>query len=602
MKKQILLIALFICLTNFINAQTSTFLLANKLGEAVTNKGFAITVGSKAETQSITLIVTCLTNRIQPPGGSFQHKVKLMNGTDPITNATIFVNDPIGRICTRVTTNSKGETTWTRRVPLDAKPLCYAIEFYYGEVKQYSAVSVKSPQDGIILPSYTMNLNSTDILDNHTLVMASRGGFIDTKQSIAATLQEAKKVGLAIIKDYWGNPVTEIKTILLVSSCTVAFVAPPTSPLTGPLCLVLTADAAKGLIITDFKLLLFKGIDATNISESNKVLLKNMLHLSTIAYAVLNLKTSEGLSKLDAIESGFDFVKNALSQLVYLNGKLKGVSIALQKAGSSEVYMMCMYNRNFPNQNMDTTNPNINTTNQIVDQPSKDPNCKENNTGDYCFQNNTGLNLKVTLMSSPSKKFRYTSPFSCTLQPGQKQCFFNVPAGAARYDIKTPATFSGYSNSSTSNPAKLYSAQGSVYVDDCRENSFFINLETPSYASNIPLETTEDKNVSSKDPDCNENYTGDYCFQNNTKLDLSITLMSSPSKKFSYTSPFTCTIQPGQQQCFFNLPAGPAQYEIKTTATFNGNNSGTVNSPPKTYFAKGSLYVGQCKKNIFIIK
>ena len=84
-------------------------------------------------------------------------------------------------------------------------------------------------------------------------------------------------------------------------------------------------------------------------------------------------------------------------------------------------------------------------------------------------------------------------------------------------------------------------------------------------------------------------------------MDLNITLVSSPSKEFSYTAPFTCTIQPGQQQCFFDVPVGPASYEIKSPATYSG--SGTVNnSPPNTYSTGGSLYVDQCKANIFVIK
>ncbi|MEO7045183.1 MAG: hypothetical protein ABI091_07715, partial [Ferruginibacter sp.] len=201
-------------------------------------------------------------------------------------------------------------------------------------------------------------------------------------------------------------------------------------------------------------------------------------------------------------------------------------------------------------------------------QPSKDPNCKENNTGDYCFQNNTGLVLELTLMSSPSKEHSYTPPLTATLQPGQKQCFIGVPSGPAEYEIKTPATFNGYSNDSTSNPDNSYSAQGYLYVDQCRENTFFINRGTPSYSSNDPLQTNG--NLSSKDPNCNENYTGDYYFQNNTNMDLNITLVSSPSKEFSYTAPFTCTIQPGQQQCFFDVPVGPASYEIKSPATYSG--------------------------------
>ena len=62
------------------------------------------------------------------------------------------------------------------------------------------------------------------------------------------------------------------------------------------------------------------------------------------------------------------------------------------------------------------------------------------------------------------------------------------------------------------------------------------------------------------------------------------------------------SFQPGQRQCFFNVPAGAASYEIKTPATVNVYHYGETGSPPKTYLAKGSWYVDPCKENTFIIQ
>ena len=114
---------------------------------------------SKPLTSIATLTVTCLTNRTQPLGGSFQHKVTLMNGTNPIPKADVKINDPIGRVCTSVTTDSKGEATWTQLIPSDAKQQIYAIEFFYETVKQYSTVAVTHPPNVINLPSYSTTLN-----------------------------------------------------------------------------------------------------------------------------------------------------------------------------------------------------------------------------------------------------------------------------------------------------------------------------------------------------------------------------------------------------------------------------------------------------------
>lgn len=105
---------------------------------------------------------------------------------------------------------------------------------------------------------------------------------------------------------------------------------------------------------------------------------------------------------------------------------------------------------------------------------SKNKNCEEENTGDYCFQNNTELNLQINLTSSPIKVttsetsyYTYTTPLYSNIQPGQKQCFFNVPAGAAKYSIQVIGNIS-------SNSKEYYHADGSLYVELCRENTFII--------------------------------------------------------------------------------------------------------------------------------
>ena len=228
-------------------------------------------------------------------------------------------------------------------------------------------------------------------------------------------------------------------------------------------------------------------------------------------------------------------------------------------------------------------------------QKSKDPKCNVNNTGDFYFQNNTKLDLRVALFSTQGRR----PSFNCTLQPGQKQCFYSVPAGPATYQIQTPSviTINGYGSGPTVKP-KSYFANGSLYVDQCKGNTFFINEETPSYSTNIPDQTDKNKIQVSKDQSCNVNNTGDFYFQNNTKFDLKVALFSTQGRRPS----FNCTLQPGQKQCFYSVPAGPATYQIQTPSviTINGYGSGPT-VKPKSYFANGSLYVDQCKGNTFFI-
>jgi hypothetical protein len=525
-------------------------------------------------TSEVILTVKCLSNPTQPLGGTFRHQVKLMNGASPVANADVKINDPIGRICTFVTTNSNGEAIWNRSIPSDTKQQFYTIEFFYGNVKHYSNVAVSIPTDATNLTSYSINLNTTSSLDNRNLVMASRGGFTSTLQDFKTTLKESVDFGVAVIKDYISNPANIAITTVALVSCTAGNAIPVAGQTA---CAVSAKMVATNFSISFAKTAFKKMMDATDLSVADKTLLINMFDLSTIAYSVTKLDPAVGLSSLEALGSGFDFLKNANSQLIYKDGVLKGASISAQKAGSSEVYLMCVYNRDeAPGQNT-----NIHTT---TIHPSKDPNCKENNTGDYCFQNNTNLDLKVILKSSAAKGMTYTTLFTCTLQPGQKQCFFTVPAGAARYVVSTD---------DLDNVTKHYYAEGSLYVDPCQENTFFINLETPSIASNIPAQTNENKNQISKDANCKENNTGDYCFQNNTNLDLKVILKSSAAKGMTYTTLFTCTIQPGQRQCFFTVPAGAARYVVSND---------DLSNVTKRYYAEGSLYIDPCKENTFVIK
>jgi hypothetical protein len=123
--------------------------------------------------------------------------------------------------------------------------------------------------------------------------------------------------------------------------------------------------------------------------------------------------------------------------------------------------------------------------------------------------------------------------------------------------------------------------------------------------NNQPLNSNESYNnpetVNSK---CSTKNTGDYCFQNNTKYNLSIGLITTPGP----TPDFTCTLQPGQMQCFYDLPVGSAKYMI-SSANYNGAVSTDPiyypyqrSSQQKDYKSNGQIYVEQCKSKTFVIK
>ena len=104
-----------------------------------------------------------------------------------------------------------------------------------------------------------------------------------------------------------------------------------------------------------------------------------------------------------------------------------------------------------------------------TDKKSKNADCKQANTGDICFHNNTKVDLIVNARPSGLGNL-----LSCTLQPGQKQCFYDIQVGAIKYNVfdvqkqyYTPPSFDSKSTQS-------HAAEGSLYIELCKEITFNI--------------------------------------------------------------------------------------------------------------------------------
>lgn len=128
------------------------------------------------------------------------------------------------------------------------------------------------------------------------------------------------------------------------------------------------------------------------------------------------------------------------------------------------------------------------------------------------------------------------------------------------------------------------------------------NMQPNTGNTSKPAATIIKPADASKDPDCNTKSTGDYCFVNNTKFELQVTLRSSADV------PRTCIIKPGGQNSFYDIESGSATYFIKEylglgvrRVSFGAYKSGE--EPPCNCFkdANGTLYVEKCKTKIFNI-
>ena len=105
----------------------------------------------------------------------------------------------------------------------------------------------------------------------------------------------------------------------------------------------------------------------------------------------------------------------------------------------------------------------------------------------------------------------------------------------------------------------------------------------------------------SKNSNCKEKNTGDYCFIN-TKRKTSFTIAYSQTD--SKNKMREIIVQPGQTQCIYGIPAGPYNYKItyKARVPIMEFPPGAPTMIKKLTYLKGQIYVEKCKSINFEIK
>jgi len=103
---------------------------------------------------------------------------------------------------------------------------------------------------------------------------------------------------------------------------------------------------------------------------------------------------------------------------------------------------------------------------------SKNLNCKETNTGDYCFINTkTKTSFKIVYFQEDSKTKR-----RITVQPGQTQCIYDIPAGPYNYIItyKARVPIMPFPPGAPTTVENVTYLQGQIYVEKCKSINFEI--------------------------------------------------------------------------------------------------------------------------------
>jgi hypothetical protein len=185
--------------------------------------------------------------------------------------------------------------------------------------------------------------------------------------------------------------------------------------------------------IVEAKKMIAEGyIDANKAKELGKLLAVDAIVIGN--YTVLTKTLKLTLKALD-VNSGF-VIGATMKDLPITEdaGALLGISVGTVDNNVNKGFNDRPLNSNESYNNPETVN-------------SK---CKEQNTGDYCFKNDTKLELEVYL--NDLRK-------DCTLQPGQTQCFYDIRVGSIGYIITE-------SNS--------YKYKGEINIEQCKSKTFVI--------------------------------------------------------------------------------------------------------------------------------
>lgn len=99
------------------------------------------------------------------------------------------------------------------------------------------------------------------------------------------------------------------------------------------------------------------------------------------------------------------------------------------------------------------------------------------------------------------------------------------------------------------------------------------------------------------DEECETNNTGDYCFENRTQYEVTVTLYAGTFERYSRTIPehFSITLQPKQTECFYNLKA--MSMEFSAVAKVNHGWTSSI-----IFSRKGNVKVEKCKSKTFIVQ
>jgi hypothetical protein len=288
-----------------------------------------------------TITATVISSRSLSPRGVFQFQVKLTQGTTPMANAVVGVEDPIVQMCKIGTTNAAGICTYSSASTSSTPAGIYTYLFRYGTASITSTVSVLG--SGVtMMPTFKVDLLDTKTVSANTLVAGIRTPGENLSPAGQSGVNSLVSLGLDIAKTYLANPVNVGMLAFTVTTCTIA----QTVPGVGQAACAVGVKFVVGSVTTaTAKTLAKRMVDAsTNLTATEKTQAKAAIDISTSVFSILTSDPSAGFITPGTVSSAWTF-GTASTSLLKSGTSVTGGSIAAPVNGSSKLLQVSFRSR-----------------------------------------------------------------------------------------------------------------------------------------------------------------------------------------------------------------------------------------------------------------
>lgn len=264
--------------------------------------------------------------RTVSPGESLTHTLTLRDGSRPLADRTISIDDPVRQVCTTVKTNASGVATYTTPTSGSTAPAVYVFRFAHGASSTSSSVAITIPSPTATLPGFSLNLGSSQTPQSSTACIARTMPGGAARPSASQRAHEMIRFGGAVAKEYLSNPGSAALTVITAVSCAAV---PLSHGVTAPVCIKGAVMVAQGAVMTAIRLQARDAIARSTMTSRQKDLWLKAIDAGTVVYALMELGPDGSLiGAVSQFETGWD----AATTLVQTIDEGQGIAMSKARA------------------------------------------------------------------------------------------------------------------------------------------------------------------------------------------------------------------------------------------------------------------------------